>query len=247
MKHVHYARGVVLAALCVSGCGAPTLRDRNPEVSEIRVDAQAIPEVARVQVPMPPTPVEPVPLRAERASLWSADEGGYFADRRAQEVGDILTILIDIDDEAELSNRSDRRRSGDASLGTPTFLGADRILDAFANEDGTLVDVEAGASANGSGSIGRRESINLTIAATVIQALPNGNLVVAGRQEVMVNAELRELRIAGIIRPSDILSGNRIPYERIAEARITYGGRGQLSRQVRGSYGDHALDVVLPF
>jgi flagellar L-ring protein precursor FlgH len=103
------------------------------------------------------------------------------------------------------------------------------------------------SSAEGSGRIDRAESISLEVAATVIQRLPNGNLVIAGRQEVMVNSELRELRVAGIIRPQDIQRDNTIPYDRIAEARITYGGRGQLTRQTRTSYGEDALDIILPY
>jgi flagellar L-ring protein FlgH len=85
------------------------------------------------------------------------------------------------------------------------------------------------------------------VAALVIQRLPNGNLVVAGRQEIKVNEEVRELRVAGIIKPGDIGSDNSISYEKIAEARITYGGRGQISRQTRSAYGEEAMNVLLPY
>ncbi|WP_343069906.1 flagellar basal body L-ring protein FlgH [Jannaschia sp. Os4] len=216
-------------------------------MSDIRVDPVALPEVASVSVPMPPELPARLPVRAEAASLWGSATPGFFDDRRAREVGDILTITIEIDDQASLSNESDRQRSGGASIGTPRMLGLERILAQLAGEGDGLVDLDAQTRSGGEGSIDRAESIDLTVAATVVQALPNGNLVIAGRQEVMVNAELRELRIAGIIRPEDILHGNTIPYDRIAEARITYGGHGQLSRQVRTGYGETALDVVLPY
>ena len=101
--------------------------------------------------------------------------------------------------------------------------------------------------ASGSGSINRGESIDLKVAALVVQKLPNGNLVIAGRQEVKVNQELRELRMAGIIRPQDIRMNNTIPYDKVAEARITYGGRGQLSRQQQRSYGEDVVDIILPY
>ncbi len=80
-----------------------------------------------------------------------------------------------------------------------------------------------------------------------MQMLPNGNMVVAGRQEVKVNQELRELRVAGIIRPQDINMNNTIPYEKIAEARITYGGDGSISRQQLRGYGEGVVDIVLPY
>ena len=238
------------ALLALSACTLPGGADRDPRVSPIRVDTQTIPEAAAVSVPMPAfTPPRPT-RTAQRASLWQASDAGFFADRRAGEVGDILTIDIEIDDQARLSNESERRRQGGASIGAPRVLGLERVVEGLTRSAGAdidLVDVGAESNAAGSGSIDRAETISLTVAATVVQKLPNGNLVVAGRQEVKVNSELRELRIAGIIRPADIRYDNTIPYDKIAEARITYGGYGQLSRQTRTGYGEDAVDVILPY
>lgn len=246
-------RGPAAAAAALAllaACAAPGGADRNPEITPIRVDAQAIPEAAEVSVPMPaPAPLPPA-TGSRRASLWQPTDAGFFADRRAGDVGDILTIEIDIDDQAQLSNESERRRQGGASIGAPRVLGLERVVEGLTRSAGAdidLVDVGAEANASGSGSIDRAETISLTVAATVVRKLPNGNLVVAGRQEVKVNSELRELRIAGIIRPADIRHDNTIPYDKIAEARITYGGQGQLSRQTRSGYGEDAIDVILPY
>jgi flagellar L-ring protein precursor FlgH len=249
MNSASAARLVLVAGVALGGCGYDITRDRNPQVSDMQLNGLTMPEAAHVSVPMPEPEVRGLPHRAERSSLWQTGSDGFFADQRAMEVGDILTIDIEIDDRARLSNRSQRGRQGNANVGFPTILGAENVI---ANVTGTgdgedLVDLTAGSSAEGSGRIDRAETINLKVAATVVQRLPNGNLVIAGRQEVMVNSELRELRVAGIIRPQDIQRDNTIPYDKIAEARITYGGRGQLTRQTRTSYGEDAFDIILPY
>lgn len=236
------ACGFLLCAALLSACGDP--RDafnRDPQVSDISVSGATMPEASFVQIPMPPPEPARVMHRAEAASLWQRGSGGFFADQRASRVGDILTIDIRIDDRAQMRNASQRERSGSGSAGFPSILGLDNL------PTGDIIDLTSTFEAEGSGSINRGESIDLKLAALVIQSLPNGNLVIAGRQEVKVNQELRELRVAGIIRPQDIRMNNTIPYEKVAEARITYGGRGQLSRQQQRSYGEDIVDIVLPY
>lgn len=246
----------LVAATGLAGCGA---RDnfkehRNPEVSDLTVSAATIPESTAVTIPVPMKAPAPAPKRAEAASLWKRDNAGFFGDRRAVNVGDILTIMIEIDDEAELRNASQRSRSSGNEVSGSTVLGyeskLDNILPGLSSDDlptGSIVDLSGASSSRGNGTINRQERIRLKVAAMVIEVLANGNMVIAGRQEVKVNNELRELRIAGIIRPVDIDQNNAIPYDRIAEARITYGGRGQLSRVQQPRYGEDALDVVLPY
>ena len=251
MKHGILLLASALTAL--SACGSDPF-NLDPEVSGIQFNAGTMPEATRVSVPMPVPEPERRPVRAERASLWETGSAGFFADQRASTVGDILTILIEIEDEAQLRNASTRARSGGGSIGYPKLFGygtqIDKILPGVGPEDlpsDDIVDISSELNALGAGTINRNESINLKIAALVVQELPNGNLVVAGRQEVKVNQELRELRVAGIIRPEDVQMNNTIPYEKIAEARITYGGDGSISRQQRRSYGEGALDIILPF
>ncbi|MHA6345238.1 flagellar basal body L-ring protein FlgH [Roseivivax sp. CAU 1761] len=240
---------VSLPALLAACTGSPF----NPEIEHSRIGSGAE-TVERVQVPMPPPKVTRAVYRAEQASLWQGNSGGFFADQRAEEVGDLLTIVIEIDDGAKLRNETERSREGSTNLGTPSLFGYGRqigqLLPGVDEEDlagKDIIAVSGGQNVSGSGSIDRNERINLRVAALVVEKLPNGNLVVAGRQEVKVNEELRDLRVAGIIRPEDIARDNSIEYDKIAEARITYGGRGQLSRQQRVSYGEGVMDVVLPY
>jgi flagellar L-ring protein precursor FlgH len=249
MKTAVSAWLIALATVSLLGCAGTMSQDRNPRISDMQLNGLTMPEASQVSVPMPEPEVRGFPQRAERSSLWQSGSTGFFADQRAMEVGDILTIDIEIDDQARLSNRSQRGRSGNAAVGAPTLFGVQDVIERVAglDEGEDPVGLSAESTAEGSGRIDRAESIKLKVAATVIERLPNGNLVVAGRQEVMVNSEIRELRVAGIIRPQDIQRDNTISYDKIAEARITYGGRGQLTRQTRSSYGEDAMDVILPY
>jgi flagellar L-ring protein FlgH len=241
------------SALILAGCGSSEF-NRDPRTSELVVDGNTIPEVARVSVPMPPMMVEAPRTGSARASLFSASTEPLFADNRADDIGDIVTVIISIDDSARLLNSSERQRDGGASIGFPTFFGYAKkiasILPGIDREDlptGNIVELSGQTEAGGSGAIARNEKIDLKVAALVIDKLPNGTLVVAGRQEIKVNQELRELRMAGIVRPVDIRNDNTIPYDKIAEARIAYGGRGSLSRTQERSYGEDAMDVILPY
>ena len=241
---------VFLAVLSVSGCGTQAFKDRDPEVSKINVNTDEL----HVQVPMPDPEAQRTYNRAEAASLWNPGTKGFFGDQRATTVGDLLTVNIEINDEASFSNASNTTRGGSSTIGKPVLFGyetkLDKVLPGLSEADvpkGDLAQLASNTSSNGSGKIKRGESIKLKIAALVIQKLPNGSLVIAGRQEVKVNHELRELRIAGIIRPQDIGTDNTIPYDKVAEARIVYGGRGQLSRSQRINYGGTIADIILPY
>ena len=134
--------------------------------------------------------------------------------------------------------------------GLDSFLGYETQLDAVLPEavsPGSLVDLDSNSSSQGTGSVNRDETINLRIAALVTQVLPNGNLVIAGRQEVRVNYEVRQLQVAGMIRPEDITSTNTVSYDQIAEARVSYGGRGHISDVQQPRYGQQLYDIIFPF
>lgn len=248
----HLLQGLALLAALSACAKVDELRD--PKMSGLVLDGDTMPEANMVRVPQPAPEPYVAPKRADRASLWANGSTGFFGDHRATKVGDLLTVLIEIDDEAQLRNASNRSRAGGTRMGAPNFLGyeskLDRFLPGINPEDlpqGDLIDLSSNDSFRGNGTIQRREEIKLKVAAMIVQKLSNGNLVIAGRQEVRVNAELRELRVAGIIRPVDIEMSNTIPYEKIAEARITYGGKGQISRAQQPRYGADALDVYLPW
>lgn len=238
-------RKSLIALICIpvlAGC-ASYEESRDPKMHDMDLSAESIPEAHKISVPMPDPVPYVAPKRAEAASLWKTGSSGFFGDHRAARVGDILTITINIDDEADLSNASDRSRSSGNRAGVDALLG----IDEASLPAGGIVDLSANSSSSGAGNISRREEVKLRVAATIIRTLSNGNFVIAGRQEVKVNNELRELRVAGIIRPVDIEMNNSIPYDRIAEARITYGGRGQISSVQQPRYGEDALDVILPY
>lgn len=184
------------------------------------------------------------------ASLWSGERGSLLGDRRAMQRGDIMTVVIEIDDSASISNSTARSRSGSQQMAIPSLFG----LPQRANEnmpDGasldSAVDLSGSSSADGSGSISRNEQLTLRVAATVVDVLPNGVLSIAGSQEVRVNFELRELLVTGYVRPADITRQNEITYDKIASARISYGGRGQITDMQQPRYGQQTVEVLLPF
>jgi flagellar L-ring protein precursor FlgH len=165
-------------------------------------------------------------------------------------VGDIVTVLVSIQDEAELQNRTTRGRDNTEGMGLPRLLGLEssyaRLLPTGIDPS-RLIEASSTSGVNGTGAIRRNETVTLRVAATVAQVLPNGNLVVTGRQQVRVNSELRDLSIGGVIRPQDIASDNTVRHDRLAEARIAYGGRGTISDVQRPRMGQELLDIILPF
>ena len=199
-----------------------------------------------VALPMPAAYEQP----RQANSLWQPGARAFFKDQRARRRGDIVTIVIDIDDRARLDNTTERTRSNGESADIPAFGGFEQSLTNLLPAGATpspLVDLSSDSTSRGEGSVDRREDVELTIAALVTQVLPNGNLVVAGKQEVRVNYELRELTVTGIIRPEDISNANRINHTQIAEARISYGGRGHLTDVQQARYGQQLYDILFPF
>ena len=182
---------------------------------------------------------------APTASLFRAGAGQFLGDQRASRVGDILTIRINIADKAEVGNTTSRSRTGSENASLTSLLGLQKLL------PNKGADLNANASSDsenkGGGNISRSETINMTMSAIVTNVLPNGNLAVRGRQEVRVNYELRELIVTGIVRPQDIARDNSIPHTQIAEARISYGGRGQLSSAQQARWGQQIYDALFPF
>lgn len=194
----------------------------------------------------------PKPARPDYAdgSLWSSGPSSLFGDRRARNLGDILTVVIEISDEASISNSSQRGRSGSDDLSIPNFLGINTLVENVLPGGADLspaVGVSSSSNANGSGTVSRNEEITLRVAATVVDVLENGHMLVRGNQEVRVNYELRDLQVAGIVRPEDISRRNEITYDKIAGARISYGGRGQIMDMQQPRYGQQIADQILPY
>ena len=238
---------VVISVGLLGGCASLDQLSRvgeAPKLSAIE-NPTAQPGYKAVNMPMP----EIVPASYQPNSLFSNQAKGFFKDQRAHRIGDILTVIVTIDDSAQISNATTRKRSADNEANVGTSLGS-----VFGkNIPGVDLDATGGISTGGSmsdggtGSVNRKESLQTNVAVVVTQVLPNGNLVIEGRQEVRVNFEVRDLIVAGIVRPEDIQSDNTIVSEKIAEARIAYGGRGQITDVQQPRYGQQIADAILPF
>ncbi|ADZ69963.1 flagellar basal body L-ring protein FlgH [Polymorphum gilvum] len=234
-------------AFLVGACGAPDRLSqvgRTPPLNAIQ-DPTTTPGYRPVQMPMP----APQPAHYNPNSLWKSGNRAFFEDQRAKQIGDILTVMVTISDKAQFDNQTKRARSGSDSTGAGGALGAaiDKIFLPAGMDASSLATLNSSSNYQGSGSVDREEKLQTTVAAVVTQVLPNGNLVIEGRQEIRVNFEVRELVVAGIVRPEDIASDNTIASEKIAEARIGYGGRGQITDVQQPRYGTQVLDILLPF
>ncbi|MDO6726936.1 flagellar basal body L-ring protein FlgH [Cognatishimia sp. 1_MG-2023] len=186
----------------------------------------------------------------DNASLWSKQRSSLLGDRRAMGRGDILTVVIEIDEKAEISNASSRSRSGSENLSVPQLFGIPQRIDRKLPEGASMdeaVGLTSSSASQGDGSVSRKEKLALRVAATVVEVLPNGVLSISGLQEVRVNNELRELVVSGFVRPEDISRRNEITYDKIASARVSYGGRGHISDMQQPRVGLQVLDRILPF
>lgn len=226
---------LIVLAVAVAACAAdPRQINREPPMTPVGSG------IAAANVP-PPLGAFPASAPSYPDSLWSTTSRSLYGDQRALQVGDTLTVIIELDDSAKLDNRSNRMR--DSSIGLDAGIALPST--GFSWELGATVGSDSGST--GRGAIERSEALELTIAAVVTGVLPNGNLVISGSQEVRVNFEMRVLSIAGIVRPFDISKNNTIEYEKIAEARLAYGGRGRLTEVQQPAYGQQLYDLVVPF
>ncbi len=241
-----------LAAATLAGCNLWTRLTQigeAPPLTEIQNPVQR-PGYRPVSMPMP----APRPVVHKPNSLWRAGARAFFEDQRAKQIGDILTVIVDINDKGQISNETERSRTAAEDASANAFLGYEQALDRIfghlfpdAINPKNLVELDSTALSRGKGKVDRDETIQLKVAAVVAQVLPNGNMVIAGRQEVRVNYEVRELLVTGVIRPEDIDAANTITYDKIAEARISYGGRGQLTDVQQPRYGQQLYDIIFPF
>ena len=196
-----------------------------------------------VSMPMP----APIAASYNPNSLWRNGSRAFFKDQRAHQIGDILTVTVNFTDKAAIANETQRSRSSTEDSGITNLFGANKVPIIGSPVPGRLMTTDSTASTDGKGSVNRQEALQTSVAAVVTQVLPNGNLVVEGKQEIRVNYEIRELIVAGIVRPEDIQSDNTIDSSKIAQARIAYGGRGQITDVQQPRYGQQVMDVLLPF
>ena len=242
LNHITYT--VAIAAL-LGGCAASERLDhlgKAPSFSEVE-NTRGVNSYQPVKIPMPKKEV----VKHSPNSLWQSGSRAFFKDQRAAKIGDILTVEVAFSDEAQFDNSTERSRaaSDNVGIGTVPLVGPTLQNIPGASET-NLIDSQSAASHSGSGSIRREESLTTNIAAIVTQILPNGNMVIEGRQEVRVNYEIRELIITGLVRPEDIDAENTISSTKIAQARLSYGGRGQISDMQQPRYGPQLFDTISP-
>jgi flagellar L-ring protein FlgH len=252
-SHDGYSRNrIVLAGTLLgivgvaSGCSSINRLSQigeQPKLTSID-NPTAQPGYKPVQMPMP----KPEMVSYNANSLWRNGSRAFFKDQRAARVGDILTVTVNITDKANFANETQRSRTAKDDSGITDFAGS-KLLGTQAQKvlPGRLLTADSTSSSDGKGSVNRQEALQTNVAAVVTQLLPNGNLVVEGKQEIRVNFEIRELIVAGIVRPEDIQSDNTIDSSKIAQARIAYGGRGQITDVQQPRYGQQVMDVLLPF
>jgi len=239
--------GTLFALLsAVGGCSAVSRLSQIGETPKLNAieNPTTQPGYKPVSMPMP----KPETVSYSPNSLWRNGSRSFFKDQRAHQIGDLLTVTVIINDKADFANETQRNRTSKEDSGITDFIGSKTIGNpAKSVLPGRLLTTDSTSQYDGKGTIQRQESLQTNVAAVVTQVLPNGNLVVEGKQEIRVNFEIRELIVAGIVRPEDIQSDNTIDSSKIAQARISYGGRGQIFDFQQPRYGQQVTDVLLPF
>jgi flagellar L-ring protein FlgH len=228
---------LILCVLLLNGCGYRLEKTAEP--------AALLPVGAGVQNPLMlqgPNPSPAFPAMPTR-SLWNDRGAQMFRDRRASGPGDIVTVLIDVDDRAALSSLTNRSRNGSATLGIDASLNTFGV----AGQGNAGLNASGQTKAGGEGSVRRSERIQLSVAALVTGVLPNGNLLISGLQEIRVTNEKRSLGVQGIIRSKDISPDNTVRYDQLAEARVSYGGGGSVSEVQQPAWLHQIYDQVAPF
>jgi flagellar L-ring protein precursor FlgH len=235
----------LIALLPLGACSSVVEAVKGPELAPVGYPAALVP----IQQPLVSARVPP-PAPASANSLWRVGAREFFADQRAGRVGDILTVMIDIDDSAKTINSTTSSRTSGVTAGIPHLLGLEQSLGHIlpsAYDPANAIETNSKTANTGAGAVNRAEKISLTIAAVVTAVMPNGNMVIQGTQEVRTNTDVRTLTVAGIVRPEDISSANTIKHTQIAEARISYGGRGDISRVQKTPAGQSLMEKFLPF
>ena len=248
---------ILLVCVLLGGCGTMGRLGsigRAPKLSPVADVASPAIESSITQVSqaqrggVDPASLPPPSHPSPDASLFRTGAGALFQDQRAARVGDILTVRINIADKATVDNATSRTRDGSESAGASSLFGLEKVIrKAVGVDTGNALASTSKSKSSGAGNTSRSETVNMTVAAVVTAVLPNGNLVIRGRQETRVNFELRELLVSGIVRPQDIARDNSIRHTQIAEARISYGGRGQLTDAQQARWGQQLMDVLSPF
>lgn len=235
----------LLVAALLSGCNAWSRLSQlgeTPPLTTIQ-DPREQPGYKPISLPMP------APIVSERRpnSLWQTGSRAFFKDQRASQPGDILTVTIGFDNKAQFDNNTQGQRITQEQDGVSSLLGMNSLINKLGSATNNLANVNGITNNQAIAEIKREEQVSVNVAAMVTQVLPNGDLVVVGHQEMRVNYEVRDLQITGVVRPQDISSTNTVSLDKLAEARVSYGGRGQITNIQQPRYGEQLFDIVSPF
>ena len=239
----HFASFIVLG-IALAGCNAVDRLQNiggTPQLAPI-VDPTKDPNYRPVTMPV----AAPEGPHAEN-SLWLQGAHAFFHDPRASHIGDLITVDVTIADTAEVSNATTRTRANSDTANMTNLFGLENMITKNGADPASLVNMGSDLSNAGTGQINRSETINLTVAAIVLQVLANGNLVITGHQQVVVNQEMRDLQVSGIVRTEDITSDNTVNLAQVAEARVAYGGKGQITDVQQPRYGSQLFDIIMPW
>ncbi|HEY3799439.1 MAG TPA: flagellar basal body L-ring protein FlgH [Caulobacteraceae bacterium] len=244
-RAAHFVAIALPALALLTACDSVREAALGPKMGPMAYPAPLVgetqPDFASARTP-PPDPATP-------NSLWRVGARTFFSDQRAGRVGDILTVLVSITDSAKTSNTTNTSLQTGNAVGVPNLFGLESTLGKVLPgvDPSKLITTTTADTSAGAGGVNRSEQINLTIAAVVTQVLPNGNMVIQGTQEVKTNDEVRQLSVAGIVRPEDISSSNTVLSSQIAEARIEYGGHGDISAVQKTPVGTSLMQRFWPF
>ena len=246
MSHAFRLTAAALAMLALAGCQSLLQRvsdvGQPPTMSPSSNPTEA-PGYRPLTMPMPPPPPPPV----SGDSLWRPGSRTFFMDQRAARVGDLITVVVAMNDSANWQNVTATTRTGQETAGIPNLFGLENAMKNNGMTPASLLATTSKNGNTGAGQIQRNETTTLRLAGVVTQLMPNGNFVVVASQEFRVNSELRVLTVSGVVRPQDITSDNTITHDRMAEARISYGGRGTLTELQTPRWGQQMMDIFLPF
>jgi flagellar L-ring protein precursor FlgH len=236
---------LMLATGALAGCNAASRLSQigeTPPLTTIQ-DPHQQPGYRPVSLPMP------APVIAERRpnSLWQSGSRAFFKDQRAAQVGDILTVAVAFDNKAQFDNNTQGQRNTLEQDNVSSFLGFNKLINHLGPQANNVANITGTTNNQAIAEIKREEQVTFNVAALVTQVLPNGDLVVVGRQEMRVNFEVRDLQITGVVRPQDISSTNTVSLDKLAEARVSYGGRGQITNLQQPRYGEQLFDILAPF
>ncbi|MDR2613373.1 MAG: flagellar basal body L-ring protein FlgH [Deltaproteobacteria bacterium] len=235
------ALAALLAALAATGCG-PKLQTPSSLSNQ---------EAALMN---PPVQTYAPPAIMTEGSLFSEDtRPDFFADLKAQRVGDIITVNIVESSRASKQAATALNRNGSVNATTSTLfgLGFDEMTDEEKAKPGFNlkrgIDASMSTQFTGNGQTSRNETITAKVSARIIQVLPNSNLVVRGSQEILVNNEKQYITVQGVVRPEDIATDNTVLSTYLADARIEYTGKGDITNKQREGWLTRLVNVIWPF